>query len=108
MPQNNLRDSLLHQLLTRGVPGWHTEWKDVPGLGTIPTDWEVVRLGDVAEAEQGGTPPKIRAEYWDGQIPFVTGADLRGFRISRNEVHVLSLPKKGLIRVLPLFTNLEL
>ena len=34
-----LRDSLLHNLLTRGVPGWHTEWKDVPGLGTIPADW---------------------------------------------------------------------
>ena len=31
-----LRDSLLHELLTRGVPGWHTEWKDVPGIGTIP------------------------------------------------------------------------
>ena len=35
-----LRDSLLHELLTRGVPGWHTEWKDVPGIGTIPADWE--------------------------------------------------------------------
>ena len=44
-----LRDSLLHQLLTRGVPGWHTEWKDVPSLGTIPADWEVVRLGEAAE-----------------------------------------------------------
>ena len=44
-----LRGSLLHELLTRGVPGWHTEWKDVPGLGTVPADWEVVRLGDVAE-----------------------------------------------------------
>ena len=44
-----LRDSLLHELLTRGVPGWHTEWKEVPGIGTIPAAWEVVRLGDVAE-----------------------------------------------------------
>ncbi len=34
-----LRDSLLHELLTRGVPGWHTEWKEVPGIGTIPADW---------------------------------------------------------------------
>ena len=40
-----LRDALLHELLTRGVPGWHTEWKDVPGIGTMPADWEVVRLG---------------------------------------------------------------
>ena len=43
-----LRDSLLHDLLTRGVPSWHTEWKDVPGIGTIPADWEVARLGEVA------------------------------------------------------------
>ena len=25
-----LRDALLHELLTRGVPGWHSEWKDAP------------------------------------------------------------------------------
>ena len=31
-----LRDALLHELLTRGVPGWHTEWRNVLGLGTIP------------------------------------------------------------------------
>ena len=43
-----VRDALLHRLLTRGVPGWHTEWKNVPGVGTIPASWEVVRLGDVA------------------------------------------------------------
>ena len=40
-----LRDSLLHELLTRGVPGWHMEWREVPGVGTIPADWKVVRLG---------------------------------------------------------------
>ena len=30
-----LRDALLHELLTRGVPGWHSEWKEAPGIGTI-------------------------------------------------------------------------
>lgn len=44
-----LRDSLLHQLLTCGVPGWHSAWKDTQGLGTIPADWDVVRLGEVTE-----------------------------------------------------------
>ena len=44
-----LRDSLLHELLTRGVPGWHSEWKDVLGLGTIPADWKMMRLEEVAE-----------------------------------------------------------
>ena len=44
-----LRDALLHDLLTRGVPGWHTEWREVPGLGTIPAAWQVARLEEVAE-----------------------------------------------------------
>ena len=50
----DLRDALLHDLLTRGLPGQHTEFRDVPGLGTVPADWEVVRLGDVCHPPQYG------------------------------------------------------
>ena len=42
-----LRRSLLHELLSRGVPGRHSEWRAVRGLGVVPTCWEVVRLGEV-------------------------------------------------------------
>ena len=49
-----LRDSLLHELLTRGVPGWHTQWKDVPGIGAIPADWEVVELRHILVVDQPG------------------------------------------------------
>ena len=52
---DQLRDSLLHQLLTRGVPGWHTEWKEVPDMGTIPADWDVVRLVEVAGTITSGS-----------------------------------------------------
>ncbi len=55
-----LRDALLHELLTCGVPGWHTEWKDVPGLGTIPACWEVVRLGEVCDPPQYGASASAR------------------------------------------------
>ena len=61
-----LRDSLLHQLLTRGVPGWHTEWKDVPGLGTIPVGWEVVRLGKRIEEGPTNGIYKPESEYGSG------------------------------------------
>ena len=72
-----LRGSLLHQLLTRGVPGWHTAWKDVTGLGTIPADWEVVRLGEVGEWYSGGTPSKSRPDYWSGSLPWVSPKDMK-------------------------------
>ena len=56
-----LRDALLHDLLTKGVPGWHTEWKDAPNIGQIPACWEVARLGDVAEVLERPTEGRY---YW--------------------------------------------
>ena len=67
-----LRDALLHELLTRGVPGQHSEWKEAPGIGTIPACWDVVRLGDVAEVRNGTTPSRAETNYWqDGDVPFI-------------------------------------
>ena len=57
-----LRDALLHDLLTRGVPGWHTEWREAPGLGTIPAAWQVVRLGDVIPKFEYGTSVRCSSE----------------------------------------------
>ncbi len=55
-----LRDALLHELLTRGLPGRHSEWADVPGLGTVPACWDVVRLGDVCQRpEYGANTPAV-------------------------------------------------
>ena len=73
-----LRDSLLHELLTRGVPGWHTEWQDVPGIGTIPADWEVVRLDRVATVERGkfAHRPRNEPRFYGGEIPFIQTSDV--------------------------------
>ena len=72
-----LRDALLHDLLTRGLPGQHTEWRDVPGLGTIPADWEVVRLGDVEEVQTGravnGKSPRSEAM----EVPYLSVANVK-------------------------------
>ena len=72
-----LRDSLLHDLLTRGLPGQHTEWRDVPGLGTIPADWEVVRLGDVATLQRGIDLPE--SDRIPGGIPVYGSNGILGF-----------------------------
>ena len=73
-----LRDALLHELLTRGVPGWHSEWKEAPGIGTIPACWEVVRLGDVAEVERGkfAHRPRNEPRFYGGHVPFIQTADV--------------------------------
>ena len=86
-----LRDSLLHELLTRGVPGWHTEWKDVPGLGTIPADWEVVKLGGVAEVKGGKRLPK-GSSYADRNtgLPYIRVVDFHDRTVDTDAIQYLS------------------
>ena len=72
-----LRDSLLHDLLTRGLPGQHTEFRDVPGLGTIPADWEVVRLGDVAEVQTGRAVKKGSPVDGALEVPYLSVANVK-------------------------------
>jgi len=100
-----LRDALLHEFLTRGLPGQHSEWKEVPGFGTIPVSWKAVRLGDVAEVIGGSTPSRVRPEFWGGGIPWVVPSEVtelmgREFRSSRESITVEGLRAAGL-RVLP-------
>ena len=73
-----LRDALLHELLTRGVPGWHTAWRDVPGVGVVPASWEVVRLGEVAEVERGkfAHRPRNEPRFYGGTVPFIQTGDV--------------------------------
>ena len=85
-----LRDSLLHELLTRGVPGWHTQWKDVPGIGTIPADWEVVRLGKhVTHVGSGVTPRGGKSVYTESGITFLRSQNVHfdGLRLD-DVVHI--------------------
>ena len=62
-----LRDALLHELLTRGVPGQHSEWKEAPGIGTIPACWDVVSLGDVCRPPEYGAAAPARP--FDASLP---------------------------------------
>ena len=53
-----LRNALLQELLTSGMPGWHSKWKTAPGFGSIPADWDVALLGEVTEIAFSGVDKK--------------------------------------------------
>ena len=99
-----LRDALLHELLTRGVPGWHSEWKEAPGLGTIPASWAVVRLGEVLESTTYGTnePLGTRGEMvvlrmnnlQNGELDL---SEVRRADLSKKEVHELNLVRGDIL-----------
>ena len=99
-----LRDSLLHELLTRGVPGWHTEWKDVPGIGTIPADWDVVRLDEVATVERGkfAHRPRNEPKFYGGDIPFIQTSDVvRSVGVIRSHSQTLNELGLSISRLFP-------
>ncbi len=46
---------------------------------TLPPNWSWVKLSDVGDVVAGGTPSTIVNEYFDGEIAWITPADLTGY-----------------------------
>jgi type I restriction enzyme S subunit len=61
-------------------------------IGPVPEDWEVVRLGEVAEISSGGTPSRKRNEYWiDGNIPWIKSEQCHDCYISVANEYITDL-----------------
>ncbi|MCS7124808.1 MAG: restriction endonuclease subunit S [Candidatus Bathyarchaeota archaeon] len=69
-----LKKGLMQTLLTRGIG--HKEYKQTP-IGTIPKEWKVVKVEDVADTSSGGTPNRSKKEYYGGNIPWVKSGELK-------------------------------
>jgi len=78
-----LKKTLLHQLFTQGL---HGEPQKQTEIGPVPESWEVIRLGDVAKLQSGGTPARDKPEYWTaGDIPWVKTGEIDYRVITRTE-----------------------
>ncbi len=73
-----VKQALLQDLLTHGLPGRHKRFKTDPRLGRIPAEWEVVKLGTVtlkpeygisSSLEDTGAIPILRMQNLsDGEV----------------------------------------
>jgi len=74
-----LKKSMMKHLFTYG-PVSPEEAANVPlketEIGKVPEDWEVVRLGDIAETYSGGTPRRDHKEYFEGKIGWLKSGEL--------------------------------
>jgi len=97
-----LKKSLMRHLFTYGAVPINkidqVELKETE-IGPMPRDWEVARLGELGVIMTGRTPSTSHAEYWNGSIPFVTPADLRGGPVRAAE---RSITHEGLREARPL------
>ncbi|WP_236000849.1 restriction endonuclease subunit S [Agrobacterium leguminum] len=75
----------MRELLTRGIRREKAPMKPLPtrwilgrvaeSVTHIPADWELVTLAKVAKLESGHTPSRDKAEYWNGEISWLSLAD---------------------------------
>lgn len=54
----------------------------------LPEGWVWCRLGDIGKFSGGGTPSKMNAEYWLGDIPWVTPKDMKSETIRSSIDHI--------------------
>lgn len=74
-----LKKSLISEIITHGLNP-HIELKDsgIEWIGEIPAHWELKRIKDVCTVYCGATP-KDNANYWDGNITWISPADMPEF-----------------------------
>ena len=65
------------------------QYKDTE-IGRIPKDWEVVKIGKVADCYGGTTPSTTVEEYWNGDILWATPSDIT----KNNSEYLLSTDRK--------------
>ena len=66
----------------RGEPQKETE------IGPMPASWEPRTILDLCTIWSGGTPPKSVPEYWGGDIPWVSGKDLKSPSLDDAKDHI--------------------
>lgn len=54
----------------------------------VPERWARRQLIECASFQSGGTPSKARAEFWEGDIPWVSSGELTSMRIHRTKLNV--------------------
>lgn len=63
--------------------------------------WPIIPLGDCAKFLSGGTPSKDRAEFWEGDIPWVGSGELTESRICDAALHITPEAAKTGSRLVP-------
>lgn len=69
-----LKRACMRELFTRGLRG---EPQKETEIGQMPENWSPRTILELCEIWSGGTPRKSVTEYWNGDIPWVSGKDLK-------------------------------
>lgn len=77
-------------------------------VGVIPEDWEATTVGHVTSWLSGGTPNRKREDYWQGDIPWISGSTLKTLELETSDQFLTSEGVEAGSKVAPLDATLLL
>jgi type I restriction enzyme S subunit len=76
---------LLERIKEERQKNLQKKYKELPSVDTsdlpqLPEGWVWTRVGEIYDIVGGGTPSTKIKEYWEGDIPWITSADIHGLK----------------------------
>lgn len=84
------RTALINHVVTKGLdPNVKLKDSGIEWIGKIPEGWEVGKIKQFAKVITGSTPQSGNDSYWDGNVVWITPADL-----SQRSKHIFDSKRK--------------
>ncbi len=97
---NNKINENLQQQAHAIFKSWFVDFE--PWGGIMPENWQQKTLGELCECILGGTPSRIKSEYWGGDIPWINSGEINKFRIINPSEYITRLGlQKSATKLLP-------
>jgi type I restriction enzyme, S subunit len=93
-----LLGAAMSELFTSGLRGEPQKETDV---GPMPESWSPRAIKDLCHIWSGGTPRKSEASYWNGDVPWVSGKDLKAASLDDAMDHLSTEGVKSGSRLAP-------
>ena len=90
------KQAIIQRAVMRGLdPNVRLKPSGVSWLGDVPEHWEILRLKDACQRIVGGSTPRSdKAEYWNGDVVWVTPIDVT--RSQRLDTSLRRITREGL------------
>lgn len=104
MAEQMMQDRANEKVAKQTIPAGYKQTE----VGVIPEDWEATTVGQVTSWLSGGTPNRKREDYWQGDIPWISGSTLKTLELETSDQFLTSEGVEAGSKMAPLDATLLL